>query len=346
LPLDLSQLAARLVSRARQVAWLAECARWSAPALFALGAVLFVARYFGDVPRADAARILVLFALVPLFAWWRARAMFLSQAGAVAWLDRASGGSGALLTQFECGDARWAGFASSAMARIEGLPRVRLTRAFLPSLLALAFVAGALWIEKPASVLGPSTHLAESRLEEVKDQLIALREIVELEPEQAQELAERIERIEENLRDAPVDASLEALDRTSDELSFEADRSLAAADRAEDRLAGADAAQSADQAQRALQDALKEMRDGGLGAKLPESIRSELLPGSLELPAGVVLSRETVAQLSSEMRADLNLKLGKLASAGLISPRQLEHAKLVERVTEHVCDDKCKSGGT
>lgn len=325
---------------------MSECARWSAPTLFGLGAALFVARFFGDVPRGDAVLLLTLFALVPLVAWWRARPMFLSESGAVAWLDRASGGSGRLLTQFECADERWAASATAAMARIESLPRVRLAREFLPSLLALGFVAGALWIEKPAGLVGPSTHLAETTLEDVKDQLVALQEVVELEPEQAQELAERIERIQENLRDTPTDASLEALDRTSEELTARAEQSLAAADRADDQLARADAAQSADQAQQALQDALKEMHDAGLGARLPESIRSELLPGSLELPAGAVLPRETVARLSSELRTALNLKLGKLASAGLISARQLERAKSVERVTEHVCDENCKRGGT
>jgi len=308
--------------------------------------LLFIARYFGDVPRTQASLLLALFALVPLLAWWRARSRFLSKSGAVAWLDRASGGSGALLTQFEHADQRWTGSAAAALARIESIPRVRLTREFLPSVLALAFVAGTLWIEKPAHVPGPSTHLAESTLEHVQEQLVALQEVVELEPETAQELAERLERVREDLRDTPADASLEALDRMSDELVAQAEKSLAAADRADDNLARSDAAQSAEQAQQALQEALKEARDGGLGANLPESIRSELLPGTLELPAGAKLSSESIARFSSELRASLSSKLGKLASAGLISPRQLEHAKPIERVTEHVCDAHCERGGT
>src|SRR5690349_10811010 len=95
MPRELQQLAARLSARARKAAWMSECARWAAPALFVLGAAIFVARFFGDVPRAQAAAALGLFALVPVAAWLRVRAGFLSQAGAIAWLDRASGGRGA-----------------------------------------------------------------------------------------------------------------------------------------------------------------------------------------------------------------------------------------------------------
>src|SRR5690349_4714698 len=126
MPRELQQLAARLSARARKAAWMSECARWAAPALFVLGAAIFVARFFGDVPGAQAAAALGLFALVPVAAWLRVRSGFLSQAGAIAWLDRASGGSGALLTQFEHADERWARAADAALARVEALPRVRL----------------------------------------------------------------------------------------------------------------------------------------------------------------------------------------------------------------------------
>ena len=52
---ELEQFAARLSARARRAAWFSECLRWSAPALFAIGAVCFVARFFGDVSRFDVA---------------------------------------------------------------------------------------------------------------------------------------------------------------------------------------------------------------------------------------------------------------------------------------------------
>ncbi|HUR28536.1 MAG TPA: hypothetical protein VM509_10140 [Planctomycetota bacterium] len=343
---ELQQFAARLASRARQAAWLSESARWSAPALFAIGAAIFAARFFAGVSTKDASYLLAAFALVPLVAWLRARPKFLTEAGAIAWLDRASGGTGALLTQFEHGDERWSAAANRALARVDSLPRVRLAREMGPSLLALAFVAGAAWIPKPAAPMSPSTHLAETTLESVKEQLVALEEVVALEPEKADELAERIERVQDDLDDAPTDASLEALDRTSDELSSLAEKSLAVAERAGDSLSRADGANSASEAQEALQEALKELRDGAMASQLPESIKGQLTPGSLELPAGVQLSNEAISGLSSEMRSALNARLSKLARVGLISPQQLKRATEVARVTEHVCDESCKRGGT
>jgi len=343
---NLKQLVARLSARARKAAWLSECARWSAPLLFAIGAAIFIARFAAGVSTREASFALLALAILPLAGWLLARRKFLSESGAIAWLDRESGGSGALLTQFELADPRWTPALSKALARIEALPRVRLTREWAPSLFALAFVAGALWIPRPQALVAPSTHLAETMLEEVKEQLLALTEVVELEPEKAAELAERIERVEENLRDAPADASLEALDRTGDELEAQAEKSLASAERASDELARADAAQSASEAQESLQNALKELRDGGLASKLPESIKSELAPGSLELPPGIKLSNEAISKLSSEMREALDARLSKLARSGLISAKQLERATSVARVTEHVCDEKCKRGGT
>ncbi len=343
---ELEQFAARLSARARRAAWLSECLRWSAPALFAIGAVCFVARFFGDVSRTDASLALCAFALVPIVGWLRARGRFLSEAGAIAWLDRESGGSGALLTQFALADGRWSSSVNAALGRIEQLPRVRLWREMAPGLIAAAFVLGALWIPKPVAVVPPSTHLAETMLETVEEQLIALQEVVELEPEKAAELAERIERVQENLHEAPADASLEALDRTSDELASEAEKSLAAAERAGEDLARSDSAQSAAEAQQSLEDALKELRDGGLASKLPESIKSELTPGSLELPPGVKLSNEALSKLSNEMREALDARLSKLARSGLISAKQLERATSVARVTEHVHDENCKRGGT
>lgn len=343
---DLDHLAARLSARARRAAWLTECARWSAPALYAIGAVVFVARYLGDLSRPAASLALSALLVIPAAAWLRARSRFLSRAGAVAWLDRESGGSGALIAQFDLADERWMRDAEQALARIAVLPRVRVARPFLPSLPAALFVAGALWIAKPLEPTAPSTRIAESALETAEERLLALQEIVELPPEQAEDLAERLRRVEENLRDAPVDASLEALDRTTEELGAVAERSLASAERASGDLARADAAQSASEAQAALQDALKELREGGLAAKLPETIQAELTPGSLELPPGVQLSPEALAKLSGEMRGALDARLAKLANAGLISARQLERATSTARVSEHVCDGNCKRGGT
>jgi hypothetical protein len=343
---DLDRSLQSLIARAKTAAWLEACARLAAPTLFVLGGWVLFARFALDVSRADAALALALFALVPAVAWGLARRRFLSPAAAVAWLDRESGGSGALLTQHALGDARWDASAARALASIERLPRIRALRGFGPSLLALAFVGAAFTLERSVLPPPPATQVVESRLDAAAEDLGALQEVVELEPERAEELEARLERLDAESDSAPLDASLEAIDRTQEELARRADEALAAAERAREGLNAADSAENAEAAVEALNGALRDLKLAGLAAKLPKSLLDRLEPGSLELPEGVELSTAELAELSDALRAALDARMERLAQSGLLSKTELQRFRELERFSEHVCDSTCKRGGT
>lgn len=343
---ELERSLARLLSRAKTAAWLEATAKLLAPALFALGAWVLLARFGLGESRARAAWACIALVVVPGAAWFVARRRFLSPQAALVWLDRESGGSGALLTQAAVDDPRWNDAAQRALATIERLPRLAPGKAFAPSLLAAAFVAGAFVLERSVLPPPPATAVIEQRVDAVQADLAALEEIVELSEETTEELEARLERVEAGLGDAPLDANLEAVDRTEDALAREADEALAAAERARDGLDLAAAAESEAAARAALVDALRELKDAGLAAKLPKELLAKLDPGSLELPDGVQLSREELAELSDALREALDARMERLAKAGLLSKQKLERYRELERIAQHVCDEACKRGGT
>ncbi|MCK6448483.1 MAG: hypothetical protein L6Q99_18995 [Planctomycetes bacterium] len=343
---ELERSLARLLSRAKTAAWLEASAQLLAPVLFALGAWVLLARFGLGESRTSAAWALFALLAVPLAAWFVARRRFLSPQAALVWLDRESGGSGALLTQAAIGDPRWNDAAERALATIARLPRLAPGKAFVPSLLAAAFVAGAFVLERSALPAPPATAVIEQRVDAVQADLAALAEIVELSAETTEELEARLERVEAGPGDAPLDANLEAVDRTEEALAREADEALAAADRARDGLDLAAAADSEEAARAALNEALRELKDAGLAAKLPKELLAKLDPGSLELPDGVQLSREELGELSNALREALDARMERLAKAGLLSKNKLERYRELERIAQHVCDETCKRGGT
>jgi hypothetical protein len=335
----------RLLARAKTAAWLAESARLAAPAAFLLGGWVLLARFVLGHGRATAAWSLLLFALVPLAAWLVARRRFLTPATAVAWLDRRSGGSGALLTHFALADARWNEPAERALASIERLPRIAAWRDFSPTALGVLFVGATFVPDRSVLPTPPATQVVENRIDAASEDLSALLEVVELAPETAQELEARLESLREESDAAPLDASLEAVDRTQDELARNADEALAAAERAREALASAGAADDAQATIDGINAALRDLKEAGLAAKLPQALLDRLDPGTLELPEGMKLSAEELAQLSDELRAALDARMERLAKAGLVGKAQLERFRELERFSDHVCDGECERGG-
>ncbi|MCE9595641.1 MAG: hypothetical protein K8S98_15745 [Planctomycetes bacterium] len=342
---ELDRSLRRLLARAKTAAWLEACARLAAPAVFVLGGWVLLARFALGQSRTAAAWSLAAFALVPVAAWFVARRRFLTPEAAVAWLDRRSGGSGALLTHFVLDDERWAGPARDALASIERLPRIAAWRDFRTTALGALFVGAAFVLDRAIVPTPPATQVALNRIDAASADLIALQEVVELAPETAKELEARLERLRDEGDAAPLDASLEAVDRTQEELARNADEALAAAERARDALSSAGAAEDAQATVDGINAALRDLKEAGLAAKLPKSLLERLDPGSLQLPDGVKLSAQELAQLSDELAAALDARMERLAKAGLVGKAQLERFRELERFSDHVCDGECKRAG-
>lgn len=353
----LDHAAQRLRRRVFAAVFAARTAQFVLFALFACGSAVLLARAAFDVETARAAWLFAPLALAPAFAWWRARKSGLSHNGAVAWLDVHLGAGGALLTRLEHDDARWRGSIERAFERPIALPRARLARPLLGLVPALAFAAAALFVELPRAASLPPRRVEVAAIERVEEKLAALEEEVALEPELAQELEARLERLKDE-PGSPED-TFEALDQLDARLNAEGDRLTEELRDAQESLARAadSASLDTDAAQRELEKTLGELTRAGLGKELPNEMLSALGASSLELPPGTKLTSEQMETLARSLDGTLSEKLAQLERAGLGKSlgklgrpgKAGELAKLDDfQPTEHVCDERCgkQPGGT
>ena len=184
-----------------------------------------------------------------------------------------------------------------------------------------------------------------------------LEEVLDLPPEEAEELAARLQRIEDEAASGQPASTFEAIDRLGERLDAEAAQALDAAQRAAQDLAQAAGDPSLAEAQAALDSALSGMQAGGLGKDLPPELRAALEPGSLSLPPGVQLSSAELGKLSQALKGVLDQRLAQLGAGGLLSNVKLSELRLAqgslgslddfEYDPDHVCDEECKKpGGT
>jgi tetratricopeptide (TPR) repeat protein len=333
-------------------AWWHSIGLHAAVAMFAAGAAILAVRVGAHWTRPDAAWWLALALAAPLSAWWVSRSKVPGRASCATWLDVRGGASGLVVTHDELGETPWTERAEQCLEdSLRALPPIECARALRTSAPAALFVALALWIEPPAAVVGPPPAVADAAIERVEEQLVTLEEVLELEPELAAELQDQLEHVRAESEEGRAESAFEALDHLEQELERHAAQAEQAAHRAQHGLASAVNDPSLAEAQAALEDALSEMADAGLGKELPESLQTALTPGAMTLPEGVQLSSAQLAKLSQELKGVLDLKLGKLVEGRLLDASALgklgKLGSLDDFDDTHECDEECeKPGGT
>ncbi len=355
MPGDIRTQLSRLRRRALAATYLGEWSRHALIAGLAAGTVALFARVAFDAESQTVAWVLLALALSPLTAWLLARRRFLSREGAMAWLDVRVGATGLVLTQAEVGDERWRERAARVLEQHGAPPGLRVRAPFARSGGGLAFALLALWIDLPsAAALGPSRELYDGAIEDLREKLETLEEVVELEEETRAELDERLERLEAEAEDTRApEATFEALDELDERMQELAARAENAAEEMSEAFdAAGDAEQDLAARQEELAEAHAELARAGLAAKLGEKLSAKLA-STLEADPGASFDLSALTQLSEEMRAALEAKLARLADAGLLQSGKLgklgELGELgdLSRFEMHECDENCdKPGGT
>ncbi|MHC4375762.1 MAG: hypothetical protein ACYS26_04090 [Planctomycetota bacterium] len=348
-PPELQRQADALVRRAHLARWAGSTARLTAVAFALAGALILVLRGAFDLEPAPAAAGLGLAALAPLAAYLLGRTSPLSRAQAVARLDADSGGGGALLSSFELAEAgalervepgTGADFASRAeqqLAAIGELPRLNWRRLSWPWPGALAFALLCLAVPMDGLTQAGATGTAaalEDRVEDLRVQLDALRENIELEPAEEATLQDRLKRLDEELADAGFQEAFEGIDRLSEDLDRLGDEAQANAEQAMQKMQAAaeQMAQSPSASSAQVSEALEQLAKAGLEMTLPAGLEEQFaelaeslaegLDGAdgVETPESALELAQQLAelsQLSNELSDALSEALSKLGESGL-----------------------------
>ncbi|MCP4807065.1 MAG: hypothetical protein GY913_26525 [Proteobacteria bacterium] len=310
-------IAERITAIRRRVAWAAfggAALRHAAVALFLSGTAVLVFRLWLRDAWWPA---LIPLAVVPLTALVVARARFITDATAAAWLDRAGGGRGDVLTALEKPDPRWPVPASVAAPTLS-LP-------WTWPLPGAGFLAVAFLIPVSAPPTPPAPAIPEATIEHLDEQLEALDEVAELDEAE-------VEAIEENIRDLEkateaTEAQLEALDATEDRMGRMAEDLDDAAKRAEDAMARARDGQAPPE--KAMQQALDALQEVGFSLDLPPELAEKLK----DMPRGEA-GQAQMSELSAEQMQALGDAIQQAIDQGRV---RLESAELIEG--EGTCDN-------
>jgi len=326
-------------------------------ALLLAGAVVLIARGVDFGTRtAHAAFLAAGAALAGAFVLWRATRSRPETMAAAVWLDVHSGASGAVVTESELGASPWSQLALAGLDRaVHEFPRPPWLRATREGSFGALFAALALFVPIRELKPGPPPVVADRAIERLEEKLDALEAALALDPELAEELHARVERIEETAASDRPDATFEAIDRLDERLDAEAKRALDAAQQAAEQLARSASDPHLEHADEALQSALSSLRDAGLTKGLSAAAQQQL-GATLQLPPGVQLSSLELAQLSKALNQATLDQLAKLASGRMLDAKALERlaqaglgepGEFGELDPDHVCDENCrKPGGT
>ncbi len=262
----------------------------------------------------------------------RAKSRALTRPQAATWLDLESGASGELVTADElgAGAARWRDRADTKAQSVHGLYPVEWQRPLVLAALAAAFAIGAGFV--PVRAKAPSGRLEalfEERVEEVRDQLAALDEELDLDEEERAAMEDALDRLEADAESDPdLESTYEAIDRLEEQLAQRAEESLEAARRSLEALAEAaestagseNSPEGMEQAAEALEAAMAALEEFDLeGLESAESnFDSADLAALAEGAAAGEFDPADAVELSEEMRAALEKALANLGEAGLL----------------------------
>ncbi len=345
----------RLRQRAFVGAFLGTFLRSIGAAAAILAAVALIMRTAFRFERAEVAWIFAALVVVPVVAWILARKRMPSRGATAAWLDVRAGGTGAIVAGDEIDDPRWRAQVERALESESALPRIEVRKPAWLAGAACAFAALVVAVPIAPALVGPPTTVQESVLERVEEQLRALEEQVELEPELAAELRETLERLQREGALAEPEAAFEALDRAQERLEQEAYERAETSQSAQDDLARAseDAVRDPEAAQEQLEKTMQQLAQAGFSKDVQSALEKELGAAGVSLPPGTKLDAGNIEAISKELAEKLAARNGELAKMGLLDGKAL--AKLGElakldgfEFNDHVCDETCekKPGGT
>lgn len=344
----------RLRRRAFHGAFLGAFLRAFAVTAAVLAVLVLTLRVGFRFERVDAAWAFAPLALTVVVAWVQARRRVPSHAATAAWLDVRSGGAGSIVAADEVSDSRWDPALDRQLAAEPALPRIDVARPLRMASLSFAFAAMAMLVPISPALVGPPTVVQEATLERIEDELAALQEQIELEPEVAAELQEALERLQQDGALADPEAAFEALDRAQDRLEQEAYERAELSQSAQGDLARAadDAMSNPEAAQAALEKSMEQLAAGGFSKDVQSALEKELGAAGVSLSPGTKLEAAAIESISKELAEKLGERSAALAKKGLLDGKALaklgELAKLDDfEPTEHVCDENCgtKPGG-
>lgn len=311
--------------------------RWVQIALFALGAACLLLRLILGYESAELSPVFWGLLLTLPGAAWVARAGLYRRDQGAAWLDVAAGADGSLVTDFELSDPRWRGRAEAAVGRLSSYPGPDWKSSMRRVLPALAFALAVMAVPMPTpEVVHPTLYAGT--LADLEEQLETLQEEAGLEEERAKELAEHLERLEEEAEQGfDPEATFEAMDTFEAELARVAEVAAEAMEQAYEELAAAESASSSEsQGSDSLQSALKRLSAAGLEPLPADELEGMELPEGMEWPEGLKLDPEDWAKLdelpemdpelskalmeamSPALRKELLERMQRLADAGLL----------------------------
>lgn len=311
--------------------------RWLQIALFALGAACLLLRLILGYESAELGAVFWGLLLVLPGAAWVARAGLYRRDQGAAWLDVAAGADGSLVTEIELSDPRWRGRAEAAVGRLASYPGPDWKASLRRVLPALAFALAVMAVPMPEPEALPTT-LYSGTLADLEQQLETLQEEAGLEEERVQELAEHLERLQQEAEQGfDPEATFEAMDTFEAELAREAERAAEAMEQAYEELAAAESQFGGEhQGSDSLQSALERLSAAGLEPLPADELEGMQLPEGMEWPEGLTLDAEDWAELdelpemdpelakalmeamSPALRKELLERMQRLADAGLL----------------------------
>lgn len=362
-PTGIQDRAAQVVAASRRVIGLAEGSKALLASAVILGTGILVARSVLGRPLLGSEPLGIPFMawaaaglLIPSVLWavHRVRRDAMGVEDAALWLDIHSGATGQVVTALERpGSANaWGRAAAQRAEAAPSLPASPGGPVLGRAAIAAALVAAATFapVHVPTAANGAFEALFEGKLEEVREQLEALEEEVDMADADAEELERALERLEETANESPdLESTYEAIDRLEEQLAERAEEALAEAEKAVDGLRASELAAKSgepmdmDGLAEALELAASIEFGAELAAALPEQLADALSAGldGLEPGEGLgldpealaklakagglgELSEEQLAALSDAVKEAMKESLGKLAGAGLLEGSALK----------------------
>lgn len=351
---SLERQTTRVVFRSRLAAFVGPALALAGAGLLTLGTLtLFGRSGFGsELPGSFAPWVGLGMGLVALaFGISRARTRGLTRAQAATWLDLESGATGELVTADElgAGAGRWRGRADTRAQGVRCKYPVEWQKPLALVACAALFAVGTGFVPlRVGSASGRLKDLFEERIEELRDQLAALDEGLDLEEEEKAAIEDALDRLEEDAESDPdLESTYEAIDRLGEQLAERADESLDAARRSLDALAEAaeaaagseNSAEGMEQAADALAAAMAALDEFDLEGL--QGARSNFDAADLAALAEQVASGEfdpaKAAEISAAMREALEKALANLGDAGLFDGAGMKAlGELPELTAEHL----------
>jgi hypothetical protein len=293
---------------------------WAAAGCVVAGTVVAICRMFVDraAPLLPWLWLTPLLMVLPVLAVCARRAFRGADVTAIA--DSLGGGHGLLLTLSERDDPAWTRSVLLEKASSFPLPRVRLRRALLTVLPAIAFLAVAMLLPQWTRAAAVDAALAEEIAAKLTAAVVQLKQQALIDPAEERRLEQEIARIREAAERRVDPSSWEAADALREQMTSAVAEKQQAARWAQESfaryaaavLAGGGAASAAPQAAE-LTKALEKLAKSGLLAGAPPELQALMNGGQLP---GDAASLKNLAAALAKFLNETNGRLGQVAGLG------------------------------